>query len=72
MCKLKSEAQFRKCAKGISGGTTGGKFLAHQGLLKAAQKKDARARVDNDNVAVVMDLFVFWSVVGVVYLKSRN
>ena len=43
ICKRKTEAQFRNCAKGISGGTTGGKFLAH-GLQKAAQKRYARLR----------------------------
>ena len=31
MCKRKAEAQFRKCAKGSTGGNVGGNFLAHQG-----------------------------------------
>ena len=39
MCKRKAEAQFRKCAKGISGGTAGGKFLAHQGCSKQHKKR---------------------------------
>ena len=44
VCKRKAEAQFRKCAKGSTGGNVGGNFLAHQGLQKAAQKRYARLR----------------------------
>ena len=45
MCKRKAEAQFRKCAKGSTGGNIGGNFLAHTGVLqKAAQKRYARLR----------------------------
>ena len=45
MCKLKSEAQFRNCAKGSTGGNIGGNFLAHTGFLqKVAQKRYARLR----------------------------
>ena len=44
MCKRKAEAQFRKCAKGSTGGNVGGNFLAHTGLQKAAQKRYARLR----------------------------
>ena len=44
MCKRKAEAQFRKCAKGSTGGNAGDNFLAHTGLQKAAQKRYARLR----------------------------
>ena len=44
MCKRKAGVQFRKCAKGSSGGNAGGNFLAHTGLQKAAQKRHARLR----------------------------
>ena len=42
MCKRKAEAQFRKCAKGSTGGNVGGNFLAHQGCKKQ-RKKDMLA-----------------------------
>ena len=42
MCKRKAEAQFRKCAKGSSGGNAGGNFLAHTGCKKQ-RKKDMLA-----------------------------
>ena len=42
MCKRKAEAQFRKCAKGSTGGNVGGNFLTHQGCKKQ-RKKDMLA-----------------------------
>ena len=42
MCKRKAEAQFRKCAKGSTGGNIGGNFLAHTGCKKQ-RKKDMLA-----------------------------
>ena len=42
MCKRKAEAQFRKCAKGSTGGNVGSNFLAHQGCKKQ-RKKDMLA-----------------------------
>ena len=42
MCKLKSEAQFRKCAKGSTVGNIGGNFLEHTGCKKQ-RKKDMLA-----------------------------
>jgi len=42
MCKRKAEAQFRKCAKGSTGGNVGGNFLAHTGCKKQ-RKKDMLA-----------------------------
>ena len=41
-CKRKAEAQFRKCAKGSTGGNVGGNFLTHQGCKKQ-RKKDMLA-----------------------------
>ena len=43
MCKRKAEAQFRKCAKGSTGGNIGGNFLAHTGCCKKQRKKDMLA-----------------------------
>ena len=38
MCKRKAEAQFRKCAKGSTGGNIGGNFLAHTSCKKQRKK----------------------------------
>ena len=63
MCKRKAEAQFRKCAKGFTGGNVGGNFLAHQGVAKSSAKKICSpATAHDDNVVVVMGPFTFWSV----------
>ena len=63
MCKRKAEAQFRKCAKGFTGGNVGGNFLAHQGVAKSSAKKICSpAKVHDDNVVVVMDPLISWNV----------